>query len=123
MIGILVGVGLFLAAMTLALLCAVCMVMVSKLEARLPLRHAVAVSLGFEQGFDPIEGDVRALGLRFGYVMASSTITISMEDGRRRWNFIAVALSRHATGPLSEFAAALGHFPGVRDFQLGYARN
>lgn len=122
-IGILVGVGLYVAAISLAALCAVCMVLVSKLEARLPLRHAVAVSLSFGEGVEPVEGELRAVARRFGYVVASSTITIALDNGNRTWNFIAVALSRDATGPLSDFAAALGHIPGVKGFQLGYARN
>lgn len=122
-IGILVGVGLFIAAMSLALLCAICMVLVSKLEAKLPLRHAVAVTLSFGDGVEPSEADLRSVALKHGYVAASSSITISMENHNRNWNFIAVALSRDATGPLSEFAAALGKIPGVCGFQLGYARN
>jgi hypothetical protein len=63
------------------------------------------------------------VALKHGYVMASSSITISMENSNRNWNFIAVALSRNATGPLSEFATTLGKIPGVCGFQLGYARN
>lgn len=122
-IGILVGVGLFFAAMSLALLCAICMVLVSRLEARLPLRHAVAITLHFAEGVEPSEKELRAVALQHGYEVASSTITISMENGCRNWNFIAVALSRNATGPLPVFGAALGGFPGVRGFQLGYARN
>ncbi len=122
-IGILVGVGLFMAAMSLALLCAICMVLVSKLEAKLPLRHAVAVTLSFGDGVEPSEVDLRSVALKHGYVVASSSITIALENGTRNWNFIAVALSRNATGPLSEFAAALGKIPGVCGFQLGYARN
>ena len=122
-IGVLIGVGLFIAAMSLAALCAICMVLVSKLEAKLPLRHAVAVSLSFGEGVEPAEGDLRAIALRFGYVMASSTITIAQDNGNRNWNFIAVALSRDATGPLSDFADALGKIPGIKGFQLGYARN
>ena len=122
-IGILVGVGLFIAAMSLALLCAVCMILVSKLEAKLPLRHAVAVTLNFAAGMEPSEAELRSVALAHGYVVASSTVTIAMENGGRNWNFIAVALSRDATGPLSVFAAALGKVPGVCGFQLGYARN
>lgn len=122
-IGILVGVGLFMAAMSLALLCAICMVLVSKLEAKLPLRHAVAVTLSFGDGVEPSEVDLRSVAMNHGYVVASSSITIALENGTRNWNFIAVALSRNATGPLSEFAAALGKIPGVCGFQLGYARN
>jgi putative Mg2+ transporter-C (MgtC) family protein len=52
-IGILVGVGLYAAAMSLALLSAVCMIWVSKLEGWLPSRQAVAITLKFQPGFVP----------------------------------------------------------------------
>src|SRR5450830_599030 len=54
-IGILVGVGFYAAAMMLALLSAVCMVWISKLEVWLPSRQAVAINLKFAKNFSPIE--------------------------------------------------------------------
>jgi putative Mg2+ transporter-C (MgtC) family protein len=122
-IGVLVGVGLFGAAMSLALLSAGCMILVSKLEAKLPSRQAVSVNLSFSGASQVGEGDLRSVALAHGYVIAGGTIMISLENGNHKWNFIAVALSRTATGPLSDFAAALDQLPGLNGFHLAYARN
>ena len=58
-IGILVGVGFYSAAMMLALLCAICMVWISQLEGWLPSRQAVAITLKFSPHFIPVEAALR----------------------------------------------------------------
>jgi putative Mg2+ transporter-C (MgtC) family protein len=60
-IGIIVGVGLYSAAMAMALLSAICMVWVSKLESWLPSRQAVATTLKFQAVFLPVEKALRAM--------------------------------------------------------------
>src|ERR1700752_3862949 len=49
-IGILVGVGFYLAAMGLAFLAAMVMICLSRVEAFLPSRHAVAIMMRFNKG-------------------------------------------------------------------------
>jgi putative Mg2+ transporter-C (MgtC) family protein len=122
-IGILVGVGFYAAAMMLAVLSAVCMVWISKLEGWLPSRQAVSVTLKFNKGFQPVEAALQGMAHARGYDIAGGTIHISLKDGAQEWCFIAVARSRQQMESISELAKEMVQFNGVDSFQLSYARN
>lgn len=122
-IGILVGIGFYAAAMALALLSATCMVWVSKLEAWLPSRHAVAIVLRFKKDFVPREDVLRRLASERGYQIAWGSIAISCEDGRPEWRFVAVALSKTSGSTIAELARELTAHEGVEKFHLSHARN
>lgn len=122
-IGILVGVGFFAAAMLLALLSAVCMVWVSRLEAWLPSRQAVAVTLNFKPGFVPLQSALRDMALARGYDIAEGSISIAYADGAPEWRFVAIAQHRKSMVTISELAADMARYEGVQGFQLSYARN
>lgn len=122
-IGILVGVGFYVAAMMLALLCAISMVWISKLEEWLPSRQAVAITLKFEKNFQPIERALHDMANSRGYDIAGGSISIQRKEGAQEWNFVAVARSRQKMGPLSELAQGMAQFSGVDSFHLAYARN
>ncbi len=122
-IGILVGVGFYPAAMGLALLSATCMMWVSKLEARLPSRHAVAIVLRFKKDFVPSEEVLRRLALERGYEIAWGSIAISFQDDRPEWRFVAVALNKSSASTIAELAHELTLFDGVENFNLSHARN
>jgi putative Mg2+ transporter-C (MgtC) family protein len=122
-IGILVGIGFYLAAMGLAFLASMIMIYLNRLETLLPSRHAVAVRMRFRPEFLPREAAIRELALSRGYEIAGSSLTISSDDGRQEWRFVALALSRKTGAPLSELARELGATEGVEAFQLSHARN
>jgi putative Mg2+ transporter-C (MgtC) family protein len=122
-IGILVGVGLYAAAMALALLSAVCMVWISKLEAWLPSRQAVAITLRFVPGYEPVESALREMANARGYDIAGGTIVIALDQGMFTWTFVAVARSKQKMAPISALGSEMGKFPGVQSFQVSYARN
>ena len=123
MIGILVGVGFYLAAMGLAFFSAMIMIYLNKVEAVLPSRRAVAVMLRFRKDFLPREDGLREAALERGYTIAGSSLTISSTAGGQEWRFVALALSRHNRATLTELAAELSSFEGVEGFQLSHARN
>lgn len=122
-IGILVGIGLYGAAIAMALLCAICMVWVSKLEGWLPSRQAVAITLRFAAGFEPSEIALRKMAHARNYDIAGGTVVISMENDAYAWSFVAVARSRQKMAPISALSAEMGKFPGVKSFNVAYARN
>lgn len=122
-IGILVGVGFYAAAMALALLSAISMMWISRLETWLPSRQAVAVTLGFRPGATPSETALRQMAAAHGYEIASGTISITLDEGCLSWSFIAVARNRQKMVPLSELSREIARFDGVARFQLNYARN
>jgi putative Mg2+ transporter-C (MgtC) family protein len=122
-IGILVGVGFYLAAMALALFSAMIMIYLSRIEAILPSRHAVAVTVHFAAQFRPSEDDLRRFALERGYEIAGGSLTIGSEQGRQEWRFVALALSRQSGARMSQLADELSHLEGVEGFLLSHARN
>ena len=123
-IGILVGVGFYLSAMGLAFFSAMIMIYLSRLEALLPSRHAVALTIRFAAGYQPHEEVLRRVALERGYEVAGGSLTISADDkGRQEWRFVALALSKRSGVSLSDLAEELAHFEGVDGFQLSHARN
>lgn len=122
-IGVLIGIGFYLAAMGLAFLSAMIMIYLNRIEAFLPSRHAVAVRMRFRSGFLPREDAIRRVALERGYEIAGSSLTISSDEGRQEWRFVALALSRKSGASLSVLAGELAAFDGVDAFQLSHARN
>lgn len=122
-IGILVGVGFYGSAMMLALLSALCMVWISKLEGWLPSRQAIAIVLHFSKHFEVNEAALRRIALAHGYEVAGGSISIGCQDGKPEWRFVAVALSKRSGAPVSTLAHELMQFEGVESFHITHARN
>lgn len=122
-IGILVGIGFYAAAILLTLLSAFSMLYVSKLEYWLPSRHAIAVTLHFRPQFQPEEDVIRAAMLDHGYEVASGSFAIAYRDESQEWRFVAVALDRKRGEHLSQMSGKLIRIPGVDAFSLAHARN
>ena len=66
-IGVMVGVGFYAAAILLAVMSALCMVWVSKLEHWLPSRSGIAIVVRFKKDFQPRDETLRKLALERGY--------------------------------------------------------
>ena len=122
-IGILVGVGFYLAAMGLAFFSAMIMIYLSKVEAWLPSRHAVAITMRFKREFVPREEALRKVALERGYAIAGGSLTIGSSDGMQEWRFVALALSKKSGARLSQRAEELAAFEGIDSFQVSHARN
>ena len=122
-IGIMVGVGFYAAAIFLALLCATCMMWVSRIENWLPSRQAVAITLRFRRDFVPSEAILRRMADRRGYEIAGGTIAIGFQDRQPEWRFVATARARIVPATLAELSQELTAFEGVESFQLSHARN
>lgn len=122
-IGILVGVGFYPAAIFLALLSAICMMWVAKLETWLPTRTAIAVVLQFKIGAVPSEASLRERALAHGYEMASGSLSINFKDGMPEWKFVAISLGKNKGSPMTELAEELTKAEGVENFFLSHARN
>ena len=122
-IGILVGVGFYLAAMGLAFMASMIMIYLHKLEAYLPSRHAIAITMRFKKDYVPLESTLRRVALERGYEIAGGTLAIGAIEGEQEWRFVALALSRKSGVSLSHLAAELARFDGINSFQLSHARN
>ena len=122
-IGILVGVGFYAAAILLAILSAVCMMWVSKLDGWLPSRPAIGVTLRFDSGATPHIGMLQETMTQLGYELAMGSLLISYQQGRQEWRFVAVALSKERGTNLTEMAELFVALDGVGEFNLTHARN
>ena len=122
-IGIVVGVGFYGAAIALAVLCTVVMLGVSWIESWLPSHQALAIVLRFRAGFVPQEEVIRSAAQKWGYEIAGGTMAIDCMSGSPEWRFVAVSLRKRNGASLSELAAELTGFEGVESFQISQARN
>ncbi|RJG08152.1 MgtC/SapB family protein [Noviherbaspirillum cavernae] len=122
-IGVLVGIGFFLSAMLLALMSAVCMIWVPKVTHWLPSRQAIVIVLRFKAGFEPDEARLRQAAFARGYEIANGSISISVQNGKAEWHFVAVAFDKLSGAPLSELARELSTMEDVESFNLSHARN
>ena len=122
-IGIMVGVGFYAAAILLALLSAACMVLVQKLEAWLPSRAAIAITLRFKHGFAPQESYLSAKARERGYDIMSGTLFIVHSNGASEWRFVAIAADKKLARSITALSADLQKFDGVESFQLAHAKN
>ena len=122
-IGVMVGVGFYLGAIGLAILCAGSMVFLTRVEAWLPSRHAIAITMRFKAGYMPQEPALRAMALQRGYEIAGGSLMIGSDGGQQEWRFVAIALSKRSGAPMAVLSAELAAFDGIHSFQLSHARN
>lgn len=123
-IGVLVGIGFFGAAILLTLLSASLMMWGPKLEANLPSRRAMGISLEFAAKFEPDESVLKSKIADLGYSLAEGSLHISSSNHVLRWNFVMVALqSQPKQGSLFELSRRLRQMDGVSGLQISHARN
>jgi putative Mg2+ transporter-C (MgtC) family protein len=122
-IGVLVGVGFYLAAIVLALTAAICMVWVPKVAEHLPSRQTIAITLRFKEGAAPSEDKLREAAKVRGYEISAGSISISLSEGKTKWNFVAIAFDKNSGAPVSDLARDLAQVEGLEGFHLAPARN
>jgi putative Mg2+ transporter-C (MgtC) family protein len=122
-IGVMVGVGFYAAAILLAVMSALCMVWVSKVEHWLPSRAGVAIVVRFKKDFQPREEILREVALERGYEIPAGSISINYEDGKPEWHYMAVATNAKKCVSVSELAKMMPHYEGVESFQIAHSRH
>ncbi len=120
-IGIMVGVGFYMAAMGLAFFATMIMIYLNRAVSKLPSHHAVAVTLRFKPGVRPSEDELRRAARERGYEIAAASLTIGSSANVQEWHFVALAGA--AGAPLSALAGELATLDGVDGFELSHARN
>lgn len=122
-IGVMVGIGFYAAAILLAVLSALCMSMISRLEQRLPSRGGVAIVVRYHKDFLPNEEALREVSREHGYEIARGTLSITFRDGQPEWHFIAVARDKSKSASVSELAHMMSQYKGVESFHVSPARH
>lgn len=122
-IGVLLGVGFYGAATLLALLCTLSMSALRELEAKLPGRATLDISLTFRAGSAP-SFDELATGARArGYSLLRESLTITFADNLAVWKFGAVALDRFRAVSASLLAQELASSEYVSRFTIAPVRH
>jgi len=122
-IGILIGVGFYVAATLLALLSAACMLFAGRFEQLLPACPAVAVLLWLKTDAMPTLTALDQLVRTCGYRLATGSLSMIERTDQREWRFVVVALNRASMAPLTDLAKTLQAFEGAAGVQLSPARN
>jgi putative Mg2+ transporter-C (MgtC) family protein len=122
-IGILVGVGFYGAAMCVTLLAAALMMWGAKIEGLLPSRHAVAITLYFKKDSAPSEQHLQHIIIERGYEIAKGSFSISERNGQPEWRFVAVSLGHGKGGSLVSLSRGLGSSEDIESFSVSHARN
>src|SRR5262249_6662636 len=115
-IGVLVGLGFYLAGILVALLSMLLMIWAIKIEQWLPSHPAFAVMLRFKPGLKPEEAALAALAREHGLILAGGTIQIQRTAGRQEWRFVVVSETRRREIAVSRIAERLCAFEGVEEF-------
>lgn len=123
-IGVLVGIGFYGAAILLAALSSATMLWGSRIEGRLPARHALGVTLLARAddalGIDSLDAFLRTQG----YELARGSLALNeSDDGRTEWRFVAVALATRRAAAMDTLARRLRGLPGIARVGLMHARN
>jgi putative Mg2+ transporter-C (MgtC) family protein len=122
-VGVLVGVGFYVAAVCLTMLTTFCMVVVARLERWLPTRSGVAMTIEFEKGFVPPEESLHKLAMEHGYEIDRSSFSIRSHEGRITWHLIALAIDSRKGTSFSELARMMNRYERVQSFELNHCRN
>lgn len=122
-IGVLLGVGFYGAAVVLAVLSMLSMSLLRDVEAKLPGRATLDISLTFQRGTTPSFELLFAAAELRGYQLLRESLTITFADQLSIWRFGAVALDRSRAASPALLAQELSSWVGVAGFAIAPLRH
>ncbi|MFC5579210.1 MgtC/SapB family protein [Lysobacter niabensis] len=122
-VGILLGAGFYPAALLLALLCAACMSLLQRIEARLPGRASLKITVKFRAGHPPDLEEVVQRGRARGYRVLRESLTITFSDNQAVWRFGVVALERSRALSPDHMAEELSKDENIVSFSIAPVRH
>jgi len=117
-IGVLLGTGLFGAAILMALLCMLSLSWVHRLEARLPGRTTLEVCLTFGASGSPPFEELIAVAESRGYRVLQESLRITFADSKPVWRFNVLALDRVRAAKPALLAQEMAAADGVDSFSI-----
>jgi putative Mg2+ transporter-C (MgtC) family protein len=122
-LGIVVGMGFYFAAITLALLCASLMLWGAKLESRLPSHPAISVTIRGAPQRHFEQAELAAFAQKLGYRFAPGSLSIESRDQCEEWRFVCTAMRNYKSATLTRFSSRLSELPGLAEYRVTHARN
>jgi len=122
-IGILIGVGFYAAAIALACLALLSMTLGLAIQRRLPMKESLSVELQFKPGAVPDEAVVVARALEKGYAAQMARLAISVAEGRLVWRFSLEAAHAGVARSRGALANDLAALPYLHSFSIEPARH
>lgn len=122
-IGVLLGVGFYGAAVLLAVFCMLSMSLLRDVEAKLPGRTTLDVSLTFRVGSAPSFERLGAAAEARGYRLLPESLTITFADQLSVWRFGAVAQDRYRAASPALLAQELSGWEDVAGFAIAPLRH
>jgi len=122
-VGVLFGAGFHAAAFMFAVLCALTMSLLHRLERRLPGRNTLDLSLTFRQGFRPNMDELVAIAGARGYRVLHDSLTIAFADNHAEWRLAAIAVERSRALSPALLADELSKSEGLAKFSITPVRN
>lgn len=117
-VGVLLGAGFYAAALFFALLSALSMSLLHRLELRLPGRSTLEITLAFQPGLRPDIDELVARAQLNGYSVLRDSVTITYSDSQMVWRFASVANSRSRALSPARLAEEMAAFDGVSRFTI-----
>lgn len=122
-VGVLLGAGFYSAALLLSLLCATSMSFLRRIEARLPGRASLDVTIKYRERHLPdLDEVVQAAEVR-GYRVLRRSLTITFSENQAIWRFGAVALHRSSAVSPVHMAEQLSKDASIESFSITPVRN
>lgn len=122
-IGVLVGIGFYMAAISLAVLATLSMTAAGRVERALPRRESLQITLVFAQGYKPVIEKLIEAADKRGYDVPRHSLAASFKNGRHEWSYLATARTKGQILTVAELSNELDDFPGVEAFTISPARN
>lgn len=121
-IGILVGLGLYMTAISLALLCAFSMSIVLQFERWLPKQKRYFFELTYTSEIVPDSAALKNLAAGFGLTLRLDTVGVSLSKSHQYCSFTATSAAQNHTD-INGLANALRGINGLEKFTITPARN
>ncbi|MDB5985787.1 MAG: MgtC/SapB transporter [Nevskia sp.] len=117
-IGIMVGVGFWIAAAGLTALFVLSMTLVPRLERHLPARLALAVTIRYRDGHRPNEDLIHQFLEAKGLSILTESLSLDYDGGCYSLKFLMISRSMNYTHTLAEVSSELPHIPHVFSFSI-----
>ena len=117
-IGVLLGVGLYAAALLLAALCMLSMTLVRQVERWLPGRQSFDVSITFRRDAAPDLDELAQIARTHGYRVLRDSLSFAFVDGQPIWRFCVLALDRSRSTSPAKLADELSRAEDLTRFSI-----